>query len=74
MQFAGSSAKQITKSGIASGDEIVLCLEGAEWIQDENKISTPGRGVEFELKFTERLLLQVRSLRPYIELLLTFGI
>lgn len=74
VQFAGSSAKQVTKSGIASGDEVVLCLEGAEWIEDDNQVSTPGRGVEFELRFTERLLLQVRSPRSYIKLLLTFGI
>jgi hypothetical protein len=61
VQFAGSSAKHVAKSGIASGDEVILCLDGVEWVEDDNRVSTPGRGVEFELKFTERLLLQVCS-------------
>jgi len=61
VQFSGSSAKSIAKAGIASGDEVVLCLDGVEWSQDESEMSTPGRGVEFELKFAERLLLQVSS-------------
>jgi hypothetical protein len=59
VQFSGSSAKAIAKAGIASGDEITLCLDGVEWMRDETELSTPGRGVEYELKFTERLLLQV---------------
>lgn len=60
VQFSGSSAKRIAKAGIASGDEVVLCLDGAEWMRNGAAPSTPGSGVEFELKFTERLLLQVR--------------
>jgi len=66
VQFAGSSAKQVAKTGIASGDEVILCLEGVEWLEDENRVATPGRGVEVELKFTERLLLQVYASRPYV--------
>jgi hypothetical protein len=60
VQFSGSSAKRIAKSGIASGDEVILCLDGVEWLRDASAVSTPGKGVDFELKFTERLLLQVR--------------
>lgn len=60
VQFSGSSANIIAKSGIASGDGVVLCLDGVEYIKaDAAKTATPGRGVDFELKFTERLLLQV---------------
>lgn len=61
MQFSGSSAKAIAQSDIASGDEVVLCLDGAEWVNDQDTVSTPGKGVEFELIFKERLLLQVRA-------------
>ena len=61
VQFSGSSAKAVAKSGIASGDEVVLSLDGVDWVQDEAPFATPGRGVEFDLKFTERLLLQVSS-------------
>lgn len=59
VQFAGSSAKNVAKAGIASGDEVTLCLDGVEWIESQSDAATPGRGVEFELKFTERLYLQV---------------
>jgi hypothetical protein len=63
VQFSGSSAKEVAKSGIASGDQVILLLDGVEWEQ-EASVATPGRGVEFELKFTERLLLQVSSRTP----------
>lgn len=60
VQFAGSSAKRVAKSQIGSGDEVILCLDGVEWIQNGENVATPGRGVEFELRFTERVLLKVR--------------
>ncbi|KAE9364616.1 hypothetical protein N431DRAFT_288528, partial [Stipitochalara longipes BDJ] len=59
VQFSGSSAKEVAKSGIASGDQVLLSLDGAEY--DETTVAMPGRGVEFELKFTERLLLQFQQ-------------
>lgn len=58
VQFSGSSAKKINASGIESGDEVILSLDGVEFVHGE-AVSTPGRGVEFELRFTERLLLKV---------------
>ncbi|CZR56738.1 uncharacterized protein PAC_06627 [Phialocephala subalpina] len=61
VQFAGSSAKNVAKAGIASGDEVTLCLDGVEWIEGQNDAATPGRGVEFELKFTEKLYLQFKQ-------------
>ncbi|CAD6451860.1 8dac0915-0fd9-4341-833b-f3f4db050a0a [Sclerotinia trifoliorum] len=60
VQFSGSSANAVAKSGITSGDEVILCLDGAEYVELEPPNATPGRGVEFELKFKERLLLQFR--------------
>ncbi|KUJ17318.1 uncharacterized protein LY89DRAFT_718043 [Mollisia scopiformis] len=61
VQFAGASAKSIAKAGIASGDEVTLCLDGVEWLENQNDAGTPGRGVEVELKFTERLHLQFKQ-------------
>jgi len=58
VQFSGSSAQTINKSSIESGDEVTLCLDGVEFVHGD-AVSTPGRGVEFELRFTERLLLEV---------------
>ncbi|KAF4632200.1 hypothetical protein G7Y89_g5926 [Cudoniella acicularis] len=60
VHFAGSSAKRVAKSGIASGDEVLLSLDGVEWVRDQTRVSTPGNSVEVELRFTEKLLLQFR--------------
>jgi hypothetical protein len=38
-----------------------LSLDGVEWVHEGLTAATPGKGVEFELKFTERLALQVCS-------------
>ncbi|KAL2062620.1 hypothetical protein VTL71DRAFT_5692 [Oculimacula yallundae] len=61
VRFSGSSAKAVAASGIASGDEVVLSLDGVEWVSDDATIVTPGRGVEFELRYTERLLLEFKQ-------------
>ncbi|KAG4437216.1 hypothetical protein IFR05_007305 [Cadophora sp. M221] len=61
VRFSGSSAKAVAASGIASGDEVIVCLDGVEWISDDVTVVTPGRGIEFELRFSERLLLQFRQ-------------
>ena len=61
VQFAGSSAQSVVKNGIASGDEVILSLDGVQFIQEEGLDGTPGLGVEVGLKFTERLLLLVRA-------------
>lgn len=60
VQFAGSSAKVISQAGVASGDEVMLCLDGVKFVHDQaTTVSTPGRSVEFELRFTERLVVEV---------------
>jgi hypothetical protein len=62
VQFSGSSANAVHEAGIGSGDEVMLSLDGVEWNKDESAGQTPGRSIEWELKFTERLLLQVRPI------------
>lgn len=52
------------EAGIGSGDEVRLSLEGVEWIKDDSAQNTPRRGIEWELKFTERLVLVVRLSFP----------
>jgi hypothetical protein len=61
VQFSGSSARTVFEAGIGSGDEVTLSLEGAEWIKDDSGPQTPGRGIEWNLKYSERLALQVGS-------------
>jgi hypothetical protein len=62
VQFWGSNAKSVFENGIGSGDEVILSLQGAEWIESESTNQTPGRGIEWELKFAGRLLIKVRAL------------
>lgn len=72
VNFTGSSAKHVFDAGIGSGDELVLSLDGAEWIKDAaTPPQTPGRGIEWELKFAEKLVVQVRDCAMSIKLELT---
>jgi hypothetical protein len=57
--FRGASAKAVAKSGISSGNELTLNLSGAQYVRDLTVASTPGKGIEWELQFGRRLLVQV---------------
>jgi hypothetical protein len=59
VQFSGSSARFVSETGIGSGDEVFLSLDGVGWIKDESAGQTPGRSIDWELKFSERLVLKV---------------
>ncbi|MCJ1245690.1 hypothetical protein MMC30_002894 [Trapelia coarctata] len=59
ISFKGACAKAVAKSGLTSGDEVLVGLLGAEWAQEDTVIRTPGRGVDWELQFGQRLVLQV---------------
>lgn len=41
-----------------SGDVVSLGLEGAEWLPGET-VAASGKGIDWELSFTERLLMEV---------------
>ena len=62
VHFQGSSAKAVARSGISSGDQLLLSLRGAQWAKSFTAAVTPGRGIDWELQFGERLVLQVRGL------------
>jgi hypothetical protein len=53
-RFAGSSAKAIASTGVGIGDELVLSLRGAEFVQD-GPVSTPGKSIDWELSYTQTL-------------------
>lgn len=59
IHFTNSSAKAAAKSRILSGDQVRIKLAGAQWEKDETTSSTPGKGIGWELRFGERLVLQV---------------
>ncbi|KAI1075837.1 hypothetical protein F5B20DRAFT_558115 [Whalleya microplaca] len=59
--FNGSSAKVVGDSGLSSGDEVLVGLDGVVWEPEQTKKrqSLPGSGIDWKLKFEEKLLLQV---------------
>lgn len=59
VDFSGSSAKVVARSGVKIGDEILLSLVGVEWAKDAATPRTPGDGIDWALCFRERLVLQV---------------
>ena len=67
LHFTGSVAKAVARGGIKSGDQILLSLEGVQWARDGSTEKTPGRGIEWELLFEERVKLQVRNVWNAIE-------
>jgi hypothetical protein len=58
VRFSGASAKAIATTGVGIGDEVVLSLRGAQFVQ-EGVISTPGRSIDWELSYTQTVVVQV---------------
>ncbi|OAX85399.1 hypothetical protein ACJ72_00210 [Emergomyces africanus] len=59
VSFRDASAEAIAKSQVGIGDTVVLSLGGAEWQNNDAEISTPGKGVDWDITFSSRLLLEV---------------
>ncbi|KAL9060965.1 MAG: hypothetical protein Q9162_000409 [Coniocarpon cinnabarinum] len=59
VHFLGPSAKYIASSGIGVGDRIELSLEGATWHVPKEAVATPGRSLEGELVYKDRVVLRV---------------
>ncbi len=64
-RFSGSSAKALATTGIGIGDEVVLSLRGAQFIQ-EGTVSTPGKSIDWELSYSQTV--QVRIFRNGAEI------
>ncbi|KAK2027260.1 hypothetical protein LX32DRAFT_621061 [Colletotrichum zoysiae] len=60
VEFDGSSAKAIAEAALGSGDEITLSLDGAEFVVDDSKTRVLGTSLDWQLRFTERVLLQAK--------------
>ena len=60
IHFSHASAKAVAKARPGSGDTIELGLKGVSWQKPtESTISTPGRGVDWELHFRNSVSLSV---------------
>src|SRR5439155_893474 len=60
VQLAGSAAQAVARSKIAIGDEVTLSLNGARWVDPTPGLFTPGKSVDVELLFKERLVILIR--------------
>jgi hypothetical protein len=56
-RFSGFSAEAIAGKGVGIGDEVVLGLQGAEFVK-EGLLSTPGESIEWELSYTQTVVFQ----------------
>jgi hypothetical protein len=61
VRFTGASACAIAQSGAGIGDEVVLGLGAAQFVEQEAGISTPGKGIDWELRYSHTLHAQVRD-------------
>jgi hypothetical protein len=59
VNFVGACAKAITDAALGSGDEILISLDGAEWVENDAPARIPGTTLEWQLKFVSSALLQV---------------
>ena len=60
VEFHGATGRAISESGIGGGDEIRVSLKGATWEKLQAQTRLPGTALEWQLKFTSRMLLSVR--------------
>lgn len=62
VQFFGDAAYAVATSQLGIGDKVILKLAGAQWLQssgEEEVVRTPGKSVEWELGFKNRLAMLV---------------
>ncbi|KAF2021386.1 hypothetical protein BU24DRAFT_487819 [Aaosphaeria arxii CBS 175.79] len=60
VRFSSSSAKAIAQTGIGIGDEVILELRGAQFVQeDTDAVRTPGRSIDWELSYSQTLVVQI---------------
>src|SRR5690242_18016814 len=58
-RFSSTSARALAATGVGIGDEVVLSLHGAQFVQD-GAISTPGKSIEWELAYKQTVAISVR--------------
>ncbi|KAI1632233.1 hypothetical protein F4809DRAFT_628663 [Biscogniauxia mediterranea] len=63
INFSGQAAKVVGASALGSNDEVTLSLKGAGWEAEEAKKrqSLPGASLDWQLSFSDKILLKVKS-------------
>lgn len=57
-RFASTSARALATTGVGIGDEVVLSLQGAQFLQD-GAVSTPGKSIDWELVYRQTIAVSV---------------
>ena len=60
VQLSGPAAQAVARSKIGIGDEVVLELTGARWVDAAPGVVTPGKSIDSELLFRDKLHMLVR--------------
>ncbi|KAM4056143.1 telomeric single stranded DNA binding POT1/CDC13 domain-containing protein [Hirsutella rhossiliensis] len=60
IELHGPAAQALAESTIGGGDEARISLDGAQWEKHQAPTRLPGGTLEWQLKFSNRLLLEVR--------------
>ncbi|KAM3507620.1 hypothetical protein MY11210_007070 [Beauveria gryllotalpidicola] len=60
IEFHGNLGQKLADAGIGGGDGLRISLEGAEWEEHKSQTRVPGTILEWQLKFTKRLLMRVQ--------------
>lgn len=58
-RFSSTSARALAATGVGIGDEVVLSLHGAQFVQD-GAVSTPGKSIDWELAYKQTVAICVR--------------
>lgn len=58
-RFSSTSARALAATGVGIGDEVVLSLHGAQFVQD-GAVSTPGKSLNWELAYAQTVAISVR--------------
>ncbi|KAK4189604.1 hypothetical protein QBC35DRAFT_430143 [Podospora australis] len=61
IELHGPAAKAVSECGIGAGDQLLLSLEGVEWAKDTSPGRIPGSRVDWQLQFTQKLVLELKS-------------
>lgn len=59
VRLAGAGAEAVARSHVSIGDKVTLRLVGAQWINNVGDTKMPGRSVDWELQYGQRLVMQV---------------
>ena len=70
--FRGPSAEAVAQGHVGIGDTVQLGLEGAQWVQSSEQVSTPGKKIEWDLVFDGRANLDVCELAKPLPIKKTF--